>query len=994
MNKIQKAVTQINIFLKSENQSNSIEHKALATTYAQASKSLVARIKMCQDSLKNGDIAAAAQEAQTKPDIWTFAQSLHLSDFAAWVDICGFYEWDMPEEFDSSVLDFIKQELAMSQELAPMLNYYRAKIRSMSVSEKVNILRKIKKLDPKNEQWDKDLKTLEAEYIIALKERAKKAIQTHNVKDLNKVYAELNNEELQSKVGEKVLSGCKRKVQEFNGQKLKEQSNEILLKIDNAYAMQEREELAKELQHWHNEIENNEYFEFADIDIKILSDPEKWLENENKKIETEQSYKKSIIEFKSAMDNNEAMDKLETLFFNLNSFDDGVPPELNARYQSLCEDYSLQQERRSRNILVISVILLFFSVVTAWWLIGHFQHLNKKERIVKHISALLKDISIDDAETEFENLKKSDRNIYNSPEIKDLRHELAELQNKEKMRLNNLKRYLDILEGNASKGFNNIAQYKLYIEKIEPLIKSSEEQTKLNAIKDAYNQYMEEKRERDKNQFSIKIDEILGSLSEFEKDYLGKNEHEFNKKITTIMTQINELSELDIDKKTKQKGIRLVTHKIEKLKQSYKEFLIYKEKVNAFSQKIEKIVRQNKLRSFYDEINKFISTNGTNDSDIIYSKLLKDYPIAENLTALSHYNTKSFLGIKAIWQEVSDIGETNNPWYHPAKRLYDTVSTAAPSEVSKILQKKKFNFMQLYQVKFKNSKGLVYCYYSKKKPGRVRTNYTWIRTDKLSFCKIKDTWSIQIKPELKIPGFTLVSSWHLAANECWDKLIKSSMDIDIYNAEGIFIKWLGETVNNDEINPIFKCEMIAFVLSLMDSFAGKQPDLIEFSKNFKIGIQSFILKNDLSYSNLSPEQFRDLNLMIKDISLKNLQTGAMKRYSDNIILKSILGMQLSWAGIITQVHDLPKVILSSPGFQRQEIWMLTIKKDSKVQFKLIGVSQNGRFIPSVSNAELVPGNYLFSPKAGIDTKKIITEIKRKFDFKYIVWPETWPINCR
>ena len=997
-----KLIKEINVFLESENQSNSAEIKVLAEKYAQASKALKTRIQSCVDLLKDAKASEAAEESNAKPDIWTVAKGLKLSDFKAWLDLCDFYDWDTPDEINSSALDFIKQELlTMEQELVPMLNYYRAKIRNMSVSEKVTILRKIKQLDPKNEQWGKDLQALEAEYINDLKKRAKKAIQNHKLEDLENIYTELNNQKFKAKVGKKVFDGCKRKIQEFGGEKLKDKGNRVLLKIDNAYAMQEREELAKELQCWQDEVENNEYFEFAKIDIERLHDPTKWLADENKKIETEQNYQKAIVDLSAAMDNNETMEVLETLFFNLGSFDESVPYELNMRYQALSENYTIQQARRSRNIVIISVVVLFFSVITVWWVIVHYQHLNKRERNVKHISSLLQSKSIKDAASAFKKLKRYDRSIYQSPEIKTLLHKFIQLKEQEKMRLMDLEKYFNILENIVSNNFNDEEKYKRTMQATTPLIMSSQDQIRINVIKDAYNQYLTDKRETDTCKFTIRVDEILGALSDFETIYLQQKEYDFNTKIDFIMSQIDNLSEMNTDKEIKQKSLKLITNKIKKLKKNYQNSLIYRQKVLAFTKKLKKIIKKNKMLLFYEKLKEFVNTSGGRDHNSVYAQLLKNYTIAENLTALARYNTKSLSGIKAIWQEIDEIGKNENPWYIPAKQLYEAVPIMSQSNVSEILQNKKFEFMKLYQNKFYNKKGQVYCYYGKTKRSRIvimsKTDvYAEVeKYGEVVFKKTKGVWSIPTSSnrEFKIHGFSLDKSVYPAAIECWNELKAAIMFTDIFNVEDIFITWLEKTVNNFEINPAFKCEMLSLVLALMDRFAKKQPELLEYTRGIE-KVHSIILKNGLIYSNLPPDQFRALNIMIKDIPLERLRIEVDQRTSVNLILKDMLNMQLSWAGLIIPTDGRPEVMLSSKVLLRREIWMLTIKKDSSVQFNLIGVNQEGNFISSVPRTELRPGSYLFSPKVGIDTKKLATDIKHKFNSIHILWPELWPINCR
>ncbi len=1004
MNKFKQLIGAINALLNASNQTDSEANRKLAADYAQACSVLKNRIEKCMVLIEEAKMAEAARIANATPDLWESARSLNLAKRSAWYELCEFYDWEVPEDISKSHLTYIQQELASGRELAPMLNYYRARIHKLSVSEKVTILRKIRSLDSGNPQWNQDLLALESEYIKDLMSRAKEAIINHNTGDLEAVYAEFTSPEIKQKVDTKVLEGCKKKIDEFNGAALKRKGNDVLLQVDNAYAMQEREELEQALKIWDEEVENDKYFAFADLSLERLKAPRKWLAEEKLKLEEEIKYKKAIKDFSAAMDNNEDIGVLETMFFNLGTFDEGVPQELHIRYNNFVENYERAKVRRFIIKLTFSIASVIIVAISIWWAIGHFQYEKKHKRYLAQFSALLKDKAVDEAENVFEKLKKREPDIYASPEIQVILHDFTELRKKETLRRADLDRYLKILESLAEDNFADEKRFQDTLQQAAPFVVRQNEKTRFNAIKDSYNEYLSDKREKQEAEFTIEVNNILSLISDFDKNADSDDERKFATQYNLLERKIAGLTKYSIDSAKIQKAVITLKEKMMDIKIRHEDLLKYRKAMIDSVKQIAETIKKNNLRALKKQIQDFLKIAGPKGEDSIYAKALSNYPLVENLTSLARYNTKSVTGITALWQEVKDIGSKNNPWYIPAEQLAKASSKASSSKINAMLQRIKYDSMKYYQIKFINNKGDTYCYYSAKRPQKVSsgagTNMSAQiltadkKTSPASFKMQKGVWQISQNFQVySIPGYKFRNSYVPEYKEAWDTLIQASSSINYLNVETVFIDWIEKTAKDPQINPLIKYRLLLRAADVLSQVSTCSDEINEYIENLK-PVKVFSLKNNLTFLNLTPEQFRGINIMIADAPLDKLRTLANNYSARNSILKDILGVQLKWAGMIIESDGKPLAVIGLNNSLAQEVWMLEVKTPPRITFKRIGFTQQGKFTPSVPLNELIAGSYLFCPKAGFNTKILAEAIKKRFNAKYIVWPDLWPVNCR
>ena len=993
-------VNEINKLLNSSNQTDSTANRSLAHSYAEACVLLNNRINSCIGLLKDHNVEAAVSEAKREPDIWTMAKNLQISQPVVWRDLCELYDWDIPDAVNTAFLNRIKQELVTGNTLQPMLNYYRSHIRQMSVTDKVLLLRKIIKMEPGNKQWTSDLKSLETEYILELESRAKAAITNHDADALTLIYEEITDPAIKNKIKEKMISGCKSKLEQFNGEALQEKGNKILLDIDNAYAMQEREELQAALSRWEEEIENHEYFEFSGLSVDRLADPRIWLEEQNAIIQKQKDYEQLINNFTIAMDNNESVENLETIYFKFNAYDEGVPFELNSRYNNIVENYQIQQNRRQRIIIVSSITAFICIAVIALLIVSHYQFQQKRETRIVQLESLLNKKAIDEGVKILNYLKKNEPKIYKYPKVQDINNSFVQLKEADDIRKSDLKRHFGIMEEIVLDNFKEKNIFEDHLKKASSLAVKIAEKAKLNSYKDAYKKYLNDIEEQKEAEFLIKVDNLLAAICKFEKIYLNENKDKFAAKIKDFSEKTELLNEQNIDSDQKLKSINTLRRKLDSLKSEYGKNLKYRQEIAKNLKAVIAAVQSNDLPSLQTAMQAYQSSAKRTDGK--FAKPLANIALADNLALLARYNTNTPTSIKVAWQEIQDVGEKNNPWYQPAKQLFNASKPEQNSLIVGLLQEIKFPFLDYFRLQFIDKRGRRYCFYAFEKPSRflsnkeenivIKTRSPSNQNCNMMFTCKNSIWSTNRKSIL-LANYELVKGYVPSYRKAWRDLIADIAKCDTNDIEINMIKWIQEMSNASDINPIIKYQLISRVLTIWDKAYGETPMRTKYFDQLR-KIQKFILKNDLNIFRLSSEDYYGMNQLIKNISLDKVYANVKVKKANNELLRYIVGVQLSWAGMVIEGESGPVPIIGIKNNILRKLWILHVESPQKIYFKNVGSIQYGTFYPSTPKVSLSAGCYLFAPSSKTDTRLFAEKIKKEYDLKGLQWPELWPVNCR
>ena len=157
MNDLEHLIQEIGERLSANDLTDSDELRRLALRYLRACNDFNAKVAECHAMLDRRMIIEASQLADSlTPPLATQAKLLVFPERPAFLELFTIYDWEMPPALNLDVVNDLTAATAHLSHIKPLLDAYRQVARQDNDELKISILRKIVKLDDKDE-WRKTL---------------------------------------------------------------------------------------------------------------------------------------------------------------------------------------------------------------------------------------------------------------------------------------------------------------------------------------------------------------------------------------------------------------------------------------------------------------------------------------------------------------------------------------------------------------------------------------------------------------------------------------------------------------------------------------------------------------------------------------------------------------------------------------------------------------------------------------------------------------------
>lgn len=421
MNKIRDLLRKIMALLDSSDLTNTEERKKLAEEYSEACKEYESAVSECQTLLERKMVTEATTLAEKK-DLLKVGAALRFSERPLLLDMCKMYGWPIPEEIRLDVIEELFKTAAGGVDVARLIAQYRQVMRSDNVQEKVFLLRKICKLDPKPE-WKDTLVAAEKLWLKNLMDKAKEAILQENPEQVQFYSELLGSSSWTVQVPDVVLKKLRGLVEKYHQDDLAQRAENLCSQIGVALSLFDFDAMQYGLNKWDAFVQTEGY-DVPEHLAEQISNAKTWFTEEAARREKQQQAERLIAGLQAALENSDStLEELDGFVQKLQMMEWEIPQGTLSSYNSIRAQILVARERRRRIIITaVSVASLLIVSIGAWFIYTAVMDRNEK----LWVSRIEKSLKNKEPET---GLKLLDELAKKSPSIRK-RGPILELEDK------------------------------------------------------------------------------------------------------------------------------------------------------------------------------------------------------------------------------------------------------------------------------------------------------------------------------------------------------------------------------------------------------------------------------------------------------------------------------------------------------------------------------------------------------------------------------------
>jgi hypothetical protein len=358
----QRLVDDIRSFLQASDQTRTDGLRSLATEYAEACNQANARLRRCEEYLRQSLRGEAIHFAQAEPPLLEMVAVLDFPDRQQWHEVAMAYNLPEPPPLRLESAAALNQAYADALPLEPLLRRHRRLALSRApLAERLAVLRELTHADAGNHLWDADVKTLETARQREIRDEVEKARQDKDMPLLTSLQEELQggwrsppppdlvqqvNDLLSrqaSTKGRLLLRGLTDQLQAALGARDEAQASQLL---------DQWQQLADQLK-----------LPATDAMARQAAPVREWLERQRRRVEQEALEQAALAAFEEGLRSNIDADALQELYNEVATSRAGVPEHLEQPYRERMERLQTAAGSRERLVLVLTFTIGVLVVV-------------------------------------------------------------------------------------------------------------------------------------------------------------------------------------------------------------------------------------------------------------------------------------------------------------------------------------------------------------------------------------------------------------------------------------------------------------------------------------------------------------------------------------------------------------------------------------------------------------------------------------------------------
>lgn len=365
MNDLEHLIREIGERLSTNDLTDTDELRRLALRYLRACNEFNAKVAECRAMLDRRMIIEASQFAASQtPPLAVQAKLLSFPERPAFLELFTIYDWEVPPTLNLDVVNDLTASTAHLNLLKPLLDEYRQVARQNNDEPKINLLRKIVKLDDKDE-WRKTLTSLEERFFAKLANDAKQAIMAKDMDRLKQIQHALNSPEWLYQPNPLVVNKVNNVVEDDRLEKLGAEAAHCLADINDAYSAFDYDNLQRLLAQWQQLIDDEGYN--PDIAAQMqVDEANKWFKQQRQIRQDDEQFAQSLKALTAALNSEKPMSVIEPLMHTAHSLERELPEELHTRYLTYkqTQDDIARRKKLLKTTIIAAVVIAVMSMTS------------------------------------------------------------------------------------------------------------------------------------------------------------------------------------------------------------------------------------------------------------------------------------------------------------------------------------------------------------------------------------------------------------------------------------------------------------------------------------------------------------------------------------------------------------------------------------------------------------------------------------------------------
>jgi hypothetical protein len=1024
MRREDEVIIAIRKFLNSADQTDSPRNQDLAEQYAELYSELNLRLDRCVEYIQKSMKMEAINYAEMDPPVLDIASRLNFSERSNWIEFCNLYNWHVPPDIRTNAIELLNEAYNEGMALKPLMDEYRKKIRKGSLEEKISLLRRIRKLDASNSNWQEDIAKLENEKLAELADAAKNAIINNDEDSLTYICAYLRAGDWTVKPDEKILTKIESVLREYRIKSLRGQADSILEEISNEYSQQDFEKLKVAMIRWGILCRNQE-FAPDENDLLQVTDAANWLSSREGEITKRKEFNNLLAALNDKIEKSANESVIDNIYYKLKNFDYEIPAITEKRYKNVKEDFALSGTRKFKQKMIITGAVI--TVVIIGMVVFVYFH-NKQAEINSwsdKIDYAIKNSEYDNAKRLVEDVKTKRPDIYKSPEVMNLEKtvdsHLKTIEDKRKI-FNDIVNELKTMQ---QIGYTDEAAVNKIIKKAMEFAQTKSEENLIRKFESEKTGATRKRVESRDNAFFEKIKK----LEELYIELQGVDPEVNTKKYKQLCSEYESGCESakamqGISKELYDSSIKMLQTKLKASMENLDTAInINNERIRQLDAIYSSLIP---LVKYKIEIRQYIEKFPTDKLTGVFRALLKIMPAYENAVKLKDFYDNMIMpdsGYEDLFSFLKDKN-VDNIWINDLGKVLNYRKNF--TEKSDIVKKSfdelsKVRAMRYFCLIFKNNVGEAIEFYSTKEfafnfqkldkkkypaPSRFRILQRQNDTEGEDYIfepspSDMNLWRIsKVSKDTKditplYDGLTLVSSIEEKGVPEHAKFIKKLYE-DVFGEkfgiELFLVKKINEIKKSASMNPVIKIQIIGQIFKQLSLISFQsQEEYMKIDANINKTISE--LAPDFITASSEKEKTKILEKLTKEIP------DFTQKVEENLVTLELLSMsvsrKISEVGIVREIEgEYVCDLRDKDAFS--ELWIL-VKNADKLYFKILADKIANEFkIDDNCKKELFEGQVIFAPKDKKQTSDLLKTIKDKASQTKatLIWPDSWPENRR
>jgi hypothetical protein len=364
-----RTVRAIREILESSAAPDAARGQTLAAEYARFCSEANTRLRTCATYVDRGMSSEAVNLAQNDPDLLRLAEMLDFPEANYWQEYAGRRKWPIAELIAEEALRKLRAAQGSEAAREPLVKRYRAAIRRRDDADCIEVLRRLREIEPENDNWLEDLQRFEKKRMTALEAECRRALAADDIPLLGDLLDELMGKWLIPVRGslKQEIVAC---LDRARRREAVEEAANLMETLASARADEDPEAVTQALADGDALLAQG-LWELGTEQAAVFDEAKNWVVGLQKKQARDKAYQTKLAELHREIKKPRPDKDLEPLLKSLQAFRRTVPADVKRGARDAIQTWQRMQARR-RKLRVMKVVTALLLVIlgaaaAAWY---------------------------------------------------------------------------------------------------------------------------------------------------------------------------------------------------------------------------------------------------------------------------------------------------------------------------------------------------------------------------------------------------------------------------------------------------------------------------------------------------------------------------------------------------------------------------------------------------------------------------------------------------